>query len=97
MDLGGKRVTLRGTAVPWGAPPAIVAGGYALTPDVDEDFATEWFRIFADLDMVKNRILYIAPKSQDARAMSKEYADVRTGLEPNDPDKPGPGLETVRA
>lgn len=97
MDLGGKRVTLRGTAVPWGAPPVIVPGGYTLTPDVDEEFANEWFKTFANMEMVKQRIIYIAPKAQDARAMSRELAEVKTGLEPKDPDKPGPGIEAVRA
>lgn len=98
MDLpGGKRVTLRGTAVSFGTPPVIVPGGYALTPDVDEEFANEWFRIYANLDMVKNRIIYIASKAQDARAMSKELAEVKTGLEPTNPEKPGPGLEAIRA
>lgn len=96
MDLEGRRFTLKGTAVPWGVPPVITPGGYALTPDVDEEFANEWFRRNAGLTMVEKKIVYIAPKAQDARAMAREFSDVRTGLEPRDPDSPGPGLEQVR-
>ena len=88
------RVTVKGVAVPYGTPPVIVPGGYALTPDLDEGFVTEWFRLYANSDMVKNNILYMMPKQMDARAKSKELASVRSGLEPlagaEDPRVPKP-------
>jgi hypothetical protein len=95
LDLPGKRVTLKGTAVPYGEPPVIVPGGYALTSDIDEDFMSEWMRLYAKLDIVEKQIVYVMPKPIEARARSKELVDVKTGLEPLSPDKPGPGLEPI--
>jgi hypothetical protein len=95
LDLPGKRVTLRGTAVLHGEPPAIVSGGYALTNDVDKDFMDEWLLRYAKLDIVEKQIVYVMPKPVEARAKSKELIDVKTGLEPIPPDKPGPGLEPI--
>ena len=95
LDLPGKRVTLRGIAVPYGEPPVIVPGGYALTPDVDADFMTKWLELYSTMDIVVKQILYVMPKSSEARSRAKELTEIKTGLEPINPDKPGVGLEPV--
>lgn len=98
LDLAGpppRRVTLRGTATPFGEPPIIVQGGYSLTHDVDEEFMDEWMRVYASTELVQKSIIFVHSKVADARAHSRELAEVRTGLEPLDPDKPGKGLEPV--
>lgn len=96
LDIRGRgRVTLRGTAVAFGVAPVIVPGGYALTPDVDEDWWNAWLDLSRDLDIVKKQIVFAMPKPVEARARAREMAELRTGLEPMDPDKPGPGLQKV--
>jgi hypothetical protein len=93
LDVPGKaRIEVRGVAVPYGTPPVIVPGGYVLTPDLDEETVMQWFKLYENSDMVKNHALYVMAKSVDARAKSKEMAEIRTGLEPleihNDPRIP---------
>jgi hypothetical protein len=113
LELKGKgRVTVRGNAVealpptvpgerrrsvqPL-APALIVSGGYALTPDVDEDFWNAWVETYAGLEIVEKGIIYALPRAADARAKSREMGDLKTGLEPIDPGNMGPGLERVGA
>lgn len=89
------RHTVRGTAVAWGKPPAIVQGGYALTSGVPKEFADEWFSRNKGLDMVRDKLLFAMPNPVEARALSKELTGAKTGFEPMDPDKPGRGLERM--
>lgn len=97
LDLKGReRVTVRGPAFKWGEPnPAI--GGYALTHDVDADYWAAWLAAYKDAPFVKNRHIFAYPKIADATAAAVELQDEKCGLEPIDPDKPGPGLERVIA
>lgn len=93
LDLEGhKSVILKGPSVAWGAPP-IAIGGYALTPNVDADFMAAWLTVYKDSDMVKKMFVFAYPKHADASSAALEFQDEKTGLEPLDPDKPGPGLE----
>lgn len=89
-------MTLKGIAVPWGAPPVVIPGGYALTPDVDKNFWDEWLRLYNTMDIVEKGIIFAMPKPQEARAKAREFVDVKTGLEPLDPEKPGNGLEPLK-
>jgi hypothetical protein len=97
LDLKGRdRVTVRGPAVEWGKAP-IAVGGYALTPDVDADHWAAWLALYKDAPFVKNRYIFAFPKPADATSAALEMKDEKCGLEPLDPDKPGPGLERVIA
>jgi len=93
---GRERVVLKGTAVPHGFPPVDV-GGYALTPNVDADFFVEWMAEYKNYAPVREGLIYAYAKPQDATARAMEMRDLKSGLEPLDPDKPGPGLERVGA
>ena len=95
LDLAGyKSVTLKGPTVAWGEPP-IAVGGYALTHNVDADFMAAWLTLYKDADMVKKRFIFAYPKPSDATSAALDMQNEKTGLEPLDPDKPGPGLERV--
>src|SRR5580765_5333748 len=97
LELEGKpRVIIKGTSVPYGAPTHDV-GGYALTPNVDADFFNEWQAKYKDYVPVKRGLIFAYTKPQDATARAMEMRDEKSGLEPIDPDKPGPGLERVGA
>lgn len=93
---GEERVKIAGPAVPWGAPPRDV-GGYALTHNVDADFYARWEKVYKDWLPVKRGLIFSSPKSQDAEARAREMKNEKTGLEPINPDKPGPGLERIGA
>lgn len=93
---GEERVKLAGTAVPWGVAPRDV-GGYALTHNVDADFFARWLSVYKDYTPVKRGLIFAYPKSQDAQARALEMKNEKSGLEPIDPEKPGPGLERVGA
>ena len=99
LDLPGRdRVTVRGFAVAWGeASPLSIVGGFGLTPGVDADFFEEWMITNADFEPVKKGLIFASAKASDATAQAKEFAGLKSGLEPLDPDKPGPGLERVIA
>lgn len=97
LDLKGReRVTVRGTAVPFGTAAHDI-GGFALTPNVDADFFAAWLEAYKNLEVVKRRLIFAYPKTQDATAQALELRDERSGLEPLDPDKPGAGIERVSA
>lgn len=89
-------VELKGFSLPYGvAAPMSIAGGYALTPNVDADFFEEWMMVNENLDLVKKKFIFAAAKASDASSMAREMAETMSGLEPLDPDKPGKGLEPV--
>jgi hypothetical protein len=82
----GEPVRVHGPAVPYGqAPKYIIAGGYALTPNVPADFARKWMEQNKDNPIVKNQVVFIMDKQEDARAKAKEQVAVKSGLEPLEP------------
>ena len=96
LDVPGKgRVTLKGVALPFGvAPEAPMPGGYTLT-QVDEEFWQAWVKNHADSDIVQKKIVFASARSDHTRGMAAEQKEIKTGLEPTDPSKPGTGLERV--
>jgi hypothetical protein len=75
-----------GPAVPHGqAPKCLIVGGYALTPGVPAEIAKTWVEQNKDNPMVKNQVIFIMDKAEDAKAKAKEQVSVRSGLEPLDP------------
>lgn len=86
LDLGGKRVTLNGSH------SSRVIGGYGLTEGVPADFFEAWLQTYADSPAVTNGLVFAQENAADVRAQALDQADIRTGLEPLDPTKPGRDL-----
>ena len=81
----GDTIKINGPAVPYGkAPPFVIAGGYALTPNVPLDFATSWMEQNKDSALVKNNLLFIHEKQEFAEKRAREQKDLKSGLEPLD-------------
>jgi hypothetical protein len=84
----GETVRLRGFAHEINkSPDWPIVGGYGLTFNVDADFMTKWLTANADLDMVKNGLIFIHEKPEYVQKQAREKRDLRSGLEPGRPDK----------
>lgn len=80
-----KPFKINGPATPFGqAPKGLVVGGYALTSNVPEDLAKAWMEQNKESDLVRNNLIYIADKADNAAAKAKEQKAVKSGLEPLD-------------
>src|ERR1700757_377713 len=83
------QVRLRGPAIRQGVMPKhrIISKrereGYGLTK-VDADFMKEWFAQNKDTDFVKNEVVIMHEK--DTVNMAKERLDIRSGMEPLNPE-----------
>jgi len=75
-------VTLNGS----NAKGLVTADGFGLTT-VDEAFMTEWLRLHKTHPAVKEGLIYTAPTMDAAQAESHDRRDLRTKLEPMDPNK----------
>jgi len=84
----GEEVVLNGYAKPFGAEPkCIVAGGYALTSNVNREFIAEWLKQNSDHPVVKNNLLLVQDDDHGAQDEAKEKKAITNGLEPLNPDK----------
>ena len=83
----GEPVHLRGTKNRTGGedPDSPIADGYALTFGVDEEFMDAWWAQNQDWQPVKAGMIRYASNRADIKAMTKENANQRTGLEPFNP------------
>ena len=70
---------------------------YGTLASFDADFFDAWLAANKDLKLVRDGLIFAHPKAADATAQAKEFADLKSGLEPLDPDKPATGLERVSA
>lgn len=91
-DKVGPTVTVRGPATPAGpaprgfpAPPEI-AGGYALTPNVDADFFAEWMKQNEQNPLVLNKMIFAHASHGHAIGEARDLKDSRSGFEPLVPD-----------
>ena len=87
--------------VPFGQGPAlgviVTQDGFALTQGVSEEFWERWLEQNKASDIVRNKVIYA--RKNDVEGWAREHAQVRTGVEPIDPDHPEkmmPGLGTMR-
>lgn len=81
----GDPIKINGPAVPYGQRPSfVIAGGYALTPNVPADFARAWMEQNKSSDLVKNSVIFIHEKADYATEKAKEQRAVKSGLEPLD-------------
>lgn len=72
---------------------ALVAGGYGLTRDVDASFWDAWLANNKDSKIVKEGMIFATPKLETSRDTGKGMAEIKTGLEPLDPNKMPRNLE----
>lgn len=77
---------LRGPAHYLDKPRAVdVAGGFALTPNIPQQFWEEWLAQNDDTDIVKNGLVFA--HSRDTAGQARELFQLKSGLEPLSPDK----------
>jgi hypothetical protein len=93
--------TLKGPSRPLNIMPdsfaaELASGGFGLT-EIPEDFWLEWVSGNLTLDMVAKGFIFAEDDHASAVDHAKDNKDVRTGMEPADPNKPGPGLERATA
>lgn len=84
----GPLVKVSGPAVPFGKAPAFhLAGGYALTPGIDKEFFDKWWEQNADLDAVRNRLIFASDKAETTIKRAEDGEKITSGMQPLDPVK----------
>lgn len=77
---------------------SMLADSYGLTPNVPADFWAAWVKENADYIPYKRGMIFAQGEAASAKAQARElYAEVKTGLEPMDREKPAPGIVPVKA
>lgn len=96
MDLRGdggelvKRITLNG------ANNSEVIGGYGITHNIDKDAFEEWKLRNADFPPLKKGLIFAYDKPATVASQAKEQAELKSGFEGMDPEKPAPGVERAK-
>jgi hypothetical protein len=86
-----QRITLKGRN------EARVIGGDGITENVPKDVFDRWMAEHKDYAPVAKGLIFTHAKTAGVEAMAAERVDLKTGFEPTDPEKPGPGLEKLKA
>lgn len=93
----GEPVVVNGTAVEFNVQRTwIMAGGYALTPNVPAEFWEKWCEQNKGSPLLENRMLFAYARQNDAAAAARENRRAVSGFEPIDASKPirmGKGFE----
>jgi hypothetical protein len=75
--------TLNGNRVPFGQEPkCLIVGGFAMTSGIPKDFWDEWRKQNANLDLVKNGMIFAHGTEDGARSQGTERRELRSGQEP---------------
>lgn len=88
----GKTVLIEGCGYPSGTPPKgyperpHMVGGYALTYGVDKEFWDAWLKQNVESSFVISGQIFAHGQPESIRSNAKENKDVRSGLEPLQPD-----------
>lgn len=83
----GRQITINGYSQKNSSVPLPhMAGAFAMTPDVPKDFWDEWVKQNHDHPYLQNNIMFASPSVNYATGKEREYAAVKSGLEPLDPD-----------
>lgn len=77
-----------------GANSSNVIGGYGLT-EVDADYWAAWLKSHGNYAPIKSGVIKAQPTRERAMAQAMDEKELKTKLEPIDPDKPGDGLTRV--
>jgi hypothetical protein len=80
----GEPIKINGPARAPGSDPDAkqVTGGYGLTFNVPKDDFEKWMHDNAELDMVRNRLIFAADSSERAKDQARDQKTIRSGLEP---------------
>lgn len=79
----GDQVLINGPALPFGQMPKfVIAGGFALTPNVDAEIWDLWLEQNKKSSLVVNKQIFAFDKADMAADCAAEHASVRSGLEP---------------
>jgi hypothetical protein len=90
----GPRYVVKGPAFPVGQVPRyLIAGGYALTSGIPEEFWNDWYAQNKDADYVRNELIVAHKSMEDAERHCIDNESLVTGLEPVDPTKPPRGFK----
>lgn len=79
----GNPIKLIGPARPFGADPEMkrVVGGYGLTHNVPKNDWDKWLKDNAELDMVKNGLIFAHDSPDNTAAQARDMRTTRSGLE----------------
>ena len=83
----GRTAYIKGPkrAIPDGDPAdpmSASADGYALTFGVDKDIIDQWLADNKDSDIVTSGMIRVNTKASELKAMTREFRDTASGLEP---------------
>lgn len=87
IDLDGRSYTLQGS----NSDEAIA--GYGITEGIPEDFYKQWSEQYKDLPAVKQGLIFANTRRESVVSQARQQKDLKTGLEPIDPAKPGMGVQ----
>lgn len=91
-----QRVTLKGTnSLTAGAiiRPSMI-GGYAITENVPKEFFEHWMEKHKEHPAVKNNLIFAHIQVASVKDMAEERNEISNGLDPINPAKPAPNIET---
>ena len=81
-----QRVTLKGS----NAPGAVA--GFGITENVPRAFFEKWLDEHQDLPAVRNGLIFAHAKRASVEDQADERSELKSGLDPMDPKKPGKDL-----
>lgn len=88
-----KAVRLNGSATVFGtAPEHQIVGGYGITDGVDAEFFDLWQKQNADSEIVQKRLVFACSKNDAVMSEARAGRDVKSGLEPIDPNNLPKGI-----
>ena len=94
----GLQITVGNTTVDLkGVNSSQLIGGHGITENVDKDFFEKWMSLNKDAAAVKNGLIFAHEKTSNTKAEASEKKDNKNGVEGINPEKPGPGIEPVKA
>ena len=91
-DERGPRFSFERFATLKGTNDDNAVGGFGITHGVDAALYDAWLEQHSWLPAVKNGLVFKVQDRNLVAPMAKEMAEVKSGLEPLDPEKPGYGV-----
>jgi hypothetical protein len=89
----GDTHRINGFSRPFGQDPTFVmAGGYALTPGIPEDFFNRWLEQNKDQAFVRSGLVFANVHHDRVADRAREQVATKSGMEPIDPSNPPPGF-----
>jgi len=85
LKIGETKLILKG------ANSSRVVGGYGLT-SVPSDLWEAWSKAYAESPFIKKNLVFAQTTVAKAESQATEQSEVKSGLEPLDPNKPAPGI-----